>query len=99
MSAYRGPASASGAAVSAAGLGAWVFLTLTAVVIVGALGGVGWSTSATGSGDSATVAPSAIALRDIPPPYLRLYERAGERYGLRVGHARRHRQGRVRPRA
>ncbi len=59
-----------------------MFLTLTALVIVGALGGVSWSTSATGSGGGATVAPSAIALRDIPPPYLRLYEQAAERYGL-----------------
>ena len=81
MSAHGGPASASGTAAGAVGLVASVFLTLMALVIVGALGGISWSTSA-GSGDGATVAPSAIALRDIPPLYLRLYEQAAERYGL-----------------
>ncbi len=82
MSALRSPAPVSGAAVGAAGLGASVLLTLIALVVVGALGGVSWSTSAAASGGGETVAPSGLALRDIPPPYLRLYEQAAERYGL-----------------
>ena len=43
---------------------------------------MGMSGTGAGSGDGVTVAPSALALRDIPPHYLRLYEQAAERYGL-----------------
>ena len=84
MSAYRGPARPSAASAGVVGLGASVLLGLLALTVVGALGGMGMGMAGTGtgSGDGAAVAPSALALRDIPPPYLRLYEQAAERYGL-----------------
>ena len=82
MSSYRGPASVSGPAVGAAGLGAAVLFLLVALVVVGALGGASWTASDPGSDEGAEATPSAIALRDIPPPYLRLYEQAAARYGL-----------------
>ena len=82
MSAYRSPASASGAPVGVIGFGASTLFVLVALVIVGALGGVSWGTSTAGPDESAAAAPSAVALRDIPPLYLQLYEQAAERYGL-----------------
>ncbi len=83
MSAYRGPAAPVGRAAGVVGLGASVLLGLLALTVVGALGGMGVDMSGNGSVDGDTVAPSALALRDIPRQYLRLYQQAGERYGLR----------------
>ena len=83
MSAYRGQAAGSRAALGAAAAGASALAAMVALVVVGALGGVGWSTSTTGPDEGETVAPSPLALRDIPPLYLRLYEQAAARYGVR----------------
>ncbi|HWX73878.1 MAG TPA: lytic transglycosylase domain-containing protein [Solirubrobacteraceae bacterium] len=61
--------------------GAWLLAAaLIAVAIVVHAGSVAFD----GAGASAVQAavPSALALRDIPSPYLRLYEAAGARYGL-----------------
>jgi len=79
---YRGPASVSAPAVGVIGLGASALFVLAALVLVGALGGVSWRTSAPGVGEEAAPAPSAAALRDIPSEYLHLYEQAAARYGL-----------------
>ena len=83
MSAYRGPVALPGTTARALGMGVSVMLMLFAVVIVGALGAVSWTTSPTDTAGNTTETPSALAVRDIPPLYLRLYEQAAERYGLR----------------
>ncbi len=83
MSAYRSQAAGSRVALGAAAAGASALAALLALVVVGALGGVGWSTPTTGPDEGETVAPSSLALREIPPLYLRLYEQAAARYGLR----------------
>jgi hypothetical protein len=82
MSTYRSPAPSCGAAVSVVGVCGSVLLVLIALVVVGALGAVSWSSSAEGPDAGVTPAPSALASRDIPPAYLRLYEQAASRYGL-----------------
>jgi len=82
VSAHRGSASAPGAALGAAGVGACLLVVLGAVAVVGALGGIGATTSVGGTGEAQTVAPSALALGEIPPLYLHLYEQAAARYGL-----------------
>lgn len=82
MSAHRTSAVVPGAAVAAAGVGASLLVVLSAVVVVGVLVGVGATTSAEGPDEGQTVAPSALALREIPPLYLHLYEQAAARYGL-----------------
>jgi hypothetical protein len=68
-------------AAVAFGLGTLASLAVLAIVVVGALGGEAWS-SAPVDREAGIRAPSPLALRDIPPAYLRLYERAGVRYGL-----------------
>ena len=82
MSVHRGSAVAPGAAVGAAGVGACLLVVLGAVAVVGVLAGGGAGTSPTGPDEGQTVAPSALALREIPPLYLHLYEQAAARYGL-----------------
>jgi len=59
-----------------------VLFILVAMVVVGALGGVGWTASSSGPDDSAAPTPSLLAVQEIPPLYLRLYEQAASRYGL-----------------
>ena len=83
MSAHRSSALFPGAAIGAAGVGACLLVALGAVAVVGVVGGVGAIGSPAGPDEGGTVAPSALALREIPPPYLRLYEQAAARYGLR----------------
>jgi hypothetical protein len=51
------------------------------MVVAGALGGDTWGGSSIGSTAEAG-SPSTLALKDIPPLYMRLYRQAGERYGL-----------------
>ena len=82
MSTYRSPASPSGTVLGAAGVAASALFVLVALALVGALGGVTWTTSVAGSGNAGGAVPSAVARRDIPLPYLHLYEHAGARYGL-----------------
>ena len=69
------------------------------IVVVAGMGDA--SLSAAGGGDvsGSGDGTSALALRDIPPEYLRLYQAAGARYGARLGDLGGDRQGRVRPRA
>jgi Transglycosylase SLT domain len=52
-----------------------------AIVVAAAMGGVGVATGS-GGGESSGTAPSSLALREIPPRYLQLYEQAAARYGL-----------------
>ena len=82
MSAHGSSAPATRVAVTAVGVGGSALLMLVALVIVGALGGVSWSTAPTGPDDAVTPAPSLLALTEIPSVYLHLYEQAASRYGL-----------------
>jgi hypothetical protein len=54
---------------------------LTVLMAVMSIAGLGGETSL-GAGDGSGAGASALALRDIPPEYLRLYQAAGARYGL-----------------
>jgi hypothetical protein len=58
-----------------AGVGAVVALMATTTIAGG------WASPGEGAGAPGD-APSALALAEIPPAYLRLYEAAGDRYGL-----------------
>jgi hypothetical protein len=66
-------------AVGAVGLGAIAFVLVAALAVLGgaSLGADGVSAPAAQSDGV-----SALAQREIPPPYLRLYEEAAQRYGL-----------------
>ncbi|MGH2864328.1 MAG: lytic murein transglycosylase, partial [Solirubrobacteraceae bacterium] len=69
--------------IAAAGFGCAV-AALALVALLGALAGASLGTGAAGvAGDDAGgEGVSALALREIPPLYLRLYEQAAQRYGL-----------------
>ena len=70
----------AGAVVAAAGaLAAAALMLVAAVVVVGGGSVVGTAMDAAGSADSGA---SALALREIPRPYLRLYQGAARAYGL-----------------
>jgi hypothetical protein len=66
-------------AVGAAGCVAVAFLLVAALA---ALGGASLGSSDASASGRQDDDPSALALGEIPPLYLRLYEQAGERYGL-----------------
>lgn len=72
-----GAARALAAAASVLLLGALMALSVVAAITGASLGG-GAETAAEAAGD----APSALAQREIPPQYLRLYEEAARRNGL-----------------
>jgi Transglycosylase SLT domain len=55
---------------------------LMALAILGALGGVSLGMGGGGEGDGQGYGVSALASREIPPVYLRLYQLAAARYGL-----------------
>jgi hypothetical protein len=82
VSSSRAAAAKPGAALGLIGAGASALFLFAALVAVGALGGVGWDLRGTGAQEGTAAAPSATALRDIPPLYLHLYEQAAARYGL-----------------
>ncbi len=66
----------------AAGLGCAI-VALALVSMLGALGGASLGAGGAGvSGDADNDGASALAVREIPPLYLRLYEQAAARYGL-----------------
>jgi hypothetical protein len=67
-------AGAAIAALAAAGLAVALMATMT-------IAGGSWAAQGTG-GVPGGAAPSALALAEIPPTYLRLYQAAGARYGL-----------------
>jgi hypothetical protein len=66
-------------AVAAAGCVAVAFLLVAALA---ALGGASLGSAGEPAPGSDSNGPSALALREIPPLYLHLYEQAGERYRL-----------------
>ncbi len=57
----------------------WVAIAL---VVATAMGGAELATSSGSGAESSAPAPSSLALREIPPRYLQLYEQAATRYGL-----------------
>jgi Transglycosylase SLT domain len=71
-----------GAGTAAAG---WAALLAAWFMFVAALAGVGGASLSAGGPGAAGIpedGPSALARREIPPLYLRLYEEAGQHYGL-----------------
>jgi hypothetical protein len=66
-------------AVLVVGGGALIF-TLLIVTTLMTMGGVGGAEAAVGGEEAVGV--SALAMKEIPPEYLRLYEAAAKRYGL-----------------
>jgi Transglycosylase SLT domain len=75
------PRRGAGAAPVATLAAALALLALALVAALGALGGASiWSSA--GPSVAADDGVSALARREIPPLYLRLYERAARRYGL-----------------
>jgi len=72
-----GVAGALAAAVSALLLGALMALSVVAAITGASLGG-----SAEMAVEAAANTPSALALREIPPQYLRLYEQAARRHAI-----------------
>jgi hypothetical protein len=75
---HRPAASASAIAAGVASLLVIVFILITALVGVGSAALDAGSLTQGSSGPG----PSALASREIPPTYLRLYQAAGRRYGL-----------------
>jgi hypothetical protein len=77
---------AQGRAIRGGALGALVSVSLVGATILLALLAALSATSVVGGGDAPAGTggsqPSALALREIPPQYLRLYEQAAERYGI-----------------
>jgi hypothetical protein len=73
---------APGPAILAAGAVAVAFVLVAAL---GALGGTSLQGSAEYASDGEAGSVSALARKEIPPLYLRLYEQAGQRYGLDWG--------------
>lgn len=73
---HQPAASASAIAAGVASLLAIVFILITALV------GVGSAALDAGSLTQGSSGPSALASREIPPAYLRLYQAAGRRYGI-----------------
>jgi Transglycosylase SLT domain len=70
-------------AIPAVGLAAaMLVLVLVLVATLTALGGASFGAVNVQSAEAQSDGVSALAEREIPPPYLRLYRQAGERYGL-----------------
>jgi hypothetical protein len=73
------PAGAGAIAAAAGALAAIAFMVLAALVVVG---GGSLGTAAVDAPNASGGGASALALREIPQQYLRLYERAARTYGL-----------------
>jgi hypothetical protein len=72
---------ARGAGLIAAGAGTLLAIAFMLVATLAGLGGASLA-GAPGVADTPGDGPSAVAQAEIPPPYLRLYREAAERYGL-----------------
>jgi hypothetical protein len=71
-----------GAAAVAGAAAACVAIAFVLVTVIGALGGTSLDGTAQYAPDRQQGTVSALAQKEIPSLYLRLYEQAGERYGL-----------------
>jgi hypothetical protein len=71
-----------GAGLIAIGAAACVGVVFLLLAALAALSGTSFGGLGAYKAEAPGVGASALALKEIPAPYLRLYERAGERYGL-----------------
>ncbi len=78
----RGPAEGSTTRAGLAGALAVVVAMVLVTAVIAALGGSSLAPGSAGAAGVAGISPTALALREIPPVTLRLYQRAAQRYGL-----------------
>ena len=76
----RGSIGMAGAVAVAAS--ALLALAMMAIVAIAGVGSVSLGTASSVTSSPLDGAPSALAVSEIPPAYLRLYEQAAQRYGL-----------------
>jgi len=78
----RGRAQPRGAGTVAAGAGLGLAAMFMAAAVMAGLGGESLGVGMSGAAGGSDYGVSALAQREIPPVYLRLYEAAAHRYGL-----------------
>ena len=84
LSTHASPAHGSAGLAGAVAVGASALLVMAmmAIVAIVGVGSVSLGTAASITSSPLDGAPSALAVSEIPPAYLRLYEQAAQRYGL-----------------